>query len=544
MKTHKKRTLVSSLLITATTLSLCVSVSAVGSQNAASPYIPVQTLSASVAGTQANALRATKDLEGNPLGPSDFAVSNGSVYLLNTANNAVYQFQGNKQTTEISLDDFDIVGTALSVRNNEVYILDNNLSISKIENGQERAIGSVESNMDFDNAVDFNVTSDYVYVSEPSSQGGKTLRYLINSPSGKLVLDQTIDGYMVDENTFYRSKLLTKNGENASHTCIITVLNADGAITDTITLRSDNYIAGAQYLGKNQDDIHIVKQFDMVCHSDGSCDVEETLRTVNEDNVLIACEAIINNIPSMDSQVMVQDGKIYQVSSTIVNEVKTENLRPAAEFSSTLKPISSVSSQVDRKTLSADAKELNTISRAAVMKDASAYHSNFTWTCSSKNLAALANWTRPRYVSGAGTYSYMPYCWGGFSTVAQYRTGMNASGRVGNINTSTPGHVANTYGLDCSGYVSRCWFQSTKYGTSTIGSICNSISYSALRSADALNKRGSHIVLYDYSDGAGHYTLYEATKLNHYDRVSHTSRLVSNLSSGGYVALRYKGITN
>lgn len=35
-----------------------------------------------------------------------------------------------------------------------------------------------------------------------------------------------------------------------------------------------------------------------------------------------------------------------------------------------------------------------------------------------------------------------------------------------------------------------------------------------------------------------------ATTLNQYDRVAHTSRSVKNLSSGGYVALSYKGITN
>ena len=35
-----------------------------------------------------------------------------------------------------------------------------------------------------------------------------------------------------------------------------------------------------------------------------------------------------------------------------------------------------------------------------------------------------------------------------------------------------------------------------------------------------------------------------ATTLNQYDRVAHTGRSVKNLSSGGYVALSYKGITN
>lgn len=550
MKTNKKRALVSSLLVAATTLSLCVSASATELRGASttSPYKPVVTLSSSSVSEVKNALRTTKDIQGNSLGPSDFVVSNNSVYLLNTANNAVYKYQGNEQTAAISLDDYDIVGTALSVRNNDVYVLDNNLSVSRISNGHEQAIGSVQNDMYFDNAIDFSVTSKYVYVSEPTSDGGKTLCYLTDPSSGKLVLDRTVNGYMVNENTFYRSKLITENGENAGHSCVISILDAEGNTIDTITLHSDNYIAGAQYLGKNQDGLHIVKQFDMSCYSDGTCDVEETIRTVNTDNDVVTCDAVENNVPSMDNQVTVQDGKVYQFSSSnaraVINEVNTEKMTPAAQFSSKLKQNPPVLSTVTNTTGSIEAKALPSISRSSVMRDAKAYHSSFTWSCSNKNLAALTNWKKPRYIKGAGTYSYMPYCWGGFSTTAQYKTAMNNSGRVGNINTPKSGHVANTYGLDCSGYVSRCWLQPTKYGTATIGTICNKISYNALRTADALNKSGSHIVLFDYSDAAGNYTLYEATTLNQYDRVAHTSRSVKNLSSGGYVALSYKGVTN
>src|SRR5699024_4861885 len=129
----------------------------------------------------------------------------------------------------------------------------------------------------------------------PTSDGGKTLCYLTDPSSGKLVLDRTVNCYMVDENTFYRSKLITENGENAGHSCVISILDAEGNTIDTIPLHSDNYIAGAQYLGKNQDGLHIVKQFDMSCYSDGTCDVEETIRTVNTDNDVVTCDAVENN---------------------------------------------------------------------------------------------------------------------------------------------------------------------------------------------------------------------------------------------------------
>lgn len=542
----KKRIITFTLtLIMVLSLAIPVGASGLSDSNHHAVYQVVKTLSG--ISEAKNALYSRTDSEGNSLGPSDYVVSDSNVYLLNTANNSIYQYQGNSEITTLSLDNFDIIGTALSVNKDEVYVLDNTLSIARIQNGDEEIIGSVKDTMDFDNAVDFKVTNEYVYVSEPTPQGGETLRYTIDPTSGDLVFDQTIKGYMVDEDTFYRSKLITEDGQNAGHKCIITIINADGQEIDSITLTSNNYIAGAQYLGTNQDGMYIVKQYDMMCYADGSCDVEETIRTVSKNNTIIACKAIDKNVPSMDDQISVQDGKIYQFSSTAigttVNEMKTENM-PTDKFSSKLGTYAPILTSSTTAETPIETRALPSVSRSAVLKDAKAYHSDFTWSCTSKNLAALKNWTRPRYINGAGTYSYMPYCWGGFSTTAQYKTGMSNSGRVGNINTSTSGHVANTYGLDCSGYVSRCWRQSTKYGTSTIGSICNSISYNTLRSADALNKSGSHIVLFDYSDAAGHYTLYEATTLNQYDRVAHTNRSVSNLSSGGYVALRYKGITN
>lgn len=539
MRKHKH--IVAVILTVIMAMSLCMGASAT-----APIYETVEQVPLSVG--KAGALYATTDEQGNAYGPSDYSISDNGMYMLNTANNTVFQYRDNKLAAKITLDSFDIIGTALAVNDDsEMLVLDNNLAISKIENGKQKFIGTARKAMDIDNAVDFKASGQYVYVSEPTPEGGKTHRFLVDSSTGKLTLDQTIDGYMVDDNTFYRTSIETENNENSGHKCTIYILNTSGSVTDTITLYSTNYIAGAQYLGKNADNKHVVKQIDMACYADGTCDVEETIRTIDSDDTVIACAPVESVAPSMCDPVTVEDGKVYQFDLTTdgatIAEMKTENMVTVEKFSSKLKE-SNMSTASFRDNTGIETQALTSISRTAVMNDAKAYHSSFTWTCSSKNLAALSNWTCPRYVTGAGTYSYMPYCWGGFSTTAQYKTGMSNSGRVGNINTSTSGYVANTYGLDCSGYVSRCWRQSTKYGTGTIGSICNSIAYNQLKPADALNKSGSHIVLYEYADGAGNYVLYEATTLNKYDKVSHTNRPISSLSSGGYVALRYKGITD
>lgn len=162
-----------------------------------------------------------------------------------------------------------------------------------------------------------------------------------------------INNNIVDEETYYQSTLIPKGDYDCGHACIVTILNKDGIERDSITLHSDNFIVGVQYLATNTDGNYIIKQYDM----DLTDKVEETIRTIDRNH---------------------------------------------------------------------------------------------------------------NVVSVAGSCNYMPYCWGGFSTPSQYKAGMTNGGRVGNINTSTAGHVSNTYGLDCSGYVSRCWGLTSKRSTSTL----------------------------------------------------------------------------
>ena len=118
--------------------------------------------------------------------------------------------------------------------------------------------------------------------------------------------------------------------------------------------------------------------------------------------------------------------------------------------------------------------------------------------------------------------------------------GLNNGGRAGNIITRS-GKVGNTFGLDCSGYVSRCWGLTSKRSTNTIENVARRISYSSLQPGDALNNAGSHVMLFEKRDSNGDSVLYEATTLQEYDRVSHTVRPKSKVESE-YKAIRYNGI--
>jgi hypothetical protein len=171
------------------------------------------------------------------------------------------------------------------------------------------------------------------------------------------------------------------------------------------------------------------------------------------------------------------------------------------------------------------------LTRDTIMSTALSYCNAFHWTCTSANLASPQGWTKPRYIGSAGNYSSMPYCWGGFSSTTAFSTGLANGGRVGNINTSTSAGVSNTFGLDCSGYGSKCRGLSSHYGTGQLGQVSQEISWSALQKGDALLNAGSHVMLYSTTDTYGNYIVYESTMSNGYDRVLINTRSATGLTS-------------
>lgn len=498
---------------------------------------------------EASVAYSTVDEEGTPKGLEDYAVDGKNISILNTAINSIYIYDNGKIDSNIQLDRFDIVGIKVATDNGQTYVLGNDFSVSKVTNdGKLNVMYNIADVLATEAIFNFKVIDNDIYVSVSETDGSKTYRFSTDNSAGSVDAIEVINGNIVDEETYYQSTLIPEGDYNCGHTCVVTVLNKDGSERDSITLHSDNFIVGAQYLGTNTDGNYIIKQYDM----DLTDKVEETIRTIDSNHNVVGCMKASEQIMNSLNQVKVIDGNVYQLTAAntgvSVDKIMTENLPEEASFETELDK----DAVAERQTTSTDTTAMTstditataaTISRSTIMSNAKAYHNQFTWTCSSSNLAALANWTRPRYISGAGSYTYMPYCWGGFSAPSQYRTGMTNGGRVGNINTSTAGHVSNTYGVDCSGYVSRCWGLTSKRSTSTLPNVATKITYASLQQGDMIVKAGSHVVLYEKADGNGGYILYEATKLNSYDRVAYTIRSITSLQNGSYVAYRYNNVS-
>jgi hypothetical protein len=167
------------------------------------------------------------------------------------------------------------------------------------------------------------------------------------------------------------------------------------------------------------------------------------------------------------------------------------------------------------------------ITRTQIMNNAVPFTS-YTFTAGSSNIwskscSAVGNVTTPSWVK-VGANTSMAYCWGGFSTQASFTTGLTHGLSAGDndCTTSGDGSESCSLGVDCSGFVSRCWALSTKYSTSTLPNISTAYSSATMvQPGDIFNYAGSHVRLVETNYANGSYRVIEASA-NGWDVAYHT----------------------
>lgn len=142
----------------------------------------------------------------------------------------------------------------------------------------------------------------------------------------------------------------------------------------------------------------------------------------------------------------------------------------------------------------------------------------------------------------------VPYKWGGFDTIEKFESGLRRGRAAGDLYTAEKrsqggaGVSAEAVGIDCSGFVSRCWKLPRKHSTSMLPSICRPLTTPAeLLPGDVMNTTSGHVLLFVrwLDDQKSSALFYEAapfskTRAWPYD--------VSALAGAGFQPLRYRGI--
>lgn len=134
----------------------------------------------------------------------------------------------------------------------------------------------------------------------------------------------------------------------------------------------------------------------------------------------------------------------------------------------------------------------------------------------------------------------VPYKWGGFSSVEEFDAGVKRGKLAGHLPRRGSSRASrNAVGVDCSGFVSRCWDLPSKHSTRSIGNICYFLDgYSELQPGDIINSFDGHVVLFKefVNPAKTQLLVFEAGAT----KVQQSLYTVAKLRRKGFKALRYK----
>jgi hypothetical protein len=152
---------------------------------------------------------------------------------------------------------------------------------------------------------------------------------------------------------------------------------------------------------------------------------------------------------------------------------------------------------------------------------------------------------RPGYLHGklGQEVRGVPYCWGCFGSLDQIRTKIERGVLAGNICTNnTPRSDAT--GVDCSAFVSATWGLATHFTTTAIPSIASRISPSDLRPGDALDRPGSHVMLFLRFTVDRKAEVMESSTGGCNGRVCRNIYPLASLVARGYEPVRFRALAN
>lgn len=139
-----------------------------------------------------------------------------------------------------------------------------------------------------------------------------------------------------------------------------------------------------------------------------------------------------------------------------------------------------------------------------------------TWVCNRENVVADCMEGYDCDFRPGQTVTGLPYDWGGMDDEETFRAALARGDAAGSH--SRHGITDCTAGIDCSGFVLYCWgflprahIYSTRTIRDQIGMRPRYDVFSQMKPGDALNKEGSHIVLFAGYRPDGNPIVYEAS---------------------------------
>jgi hypothetical protein len=153
---------------------------------------------------------------------------------------------------------------------------------------------------------------------------------------------------------------------------------------------------------------------------------------------------------------------------------------------------------------------------------------------------------RPWYLQGKVNQEVrgVPYCWGCHGSLASFRAQMDRGTKAGNVCTHNNPRP-DVAGVDCSAFVSAAWGLSVHYTTAAIPAIAKPLDNPwDLKPGDALNKPGSHVMLFLRFTPDRKAEVMESSTGGCNGRVCRNVYPLAALLSRGYVPVRFRALAD
>ncbi|WP_461355399.1 hypothetical protein [Bradyrhizobium sp. USDA 4454] len=153
---------------------------------------------------------------------------------------------------------------------------------------------------------------------------------------------------------------------------------------------------------------------------------------------------------------------------------------------------------------------------------------------------------RPWYLQGKVNQEVrgVPYCWGCHGSLANFRQRIESGTLAGNVCTRNAPRP-DVAGVDCSAFVSATWGLSVHYTTAAIPAIASPVGNPwDLRPGDALNKPGSHVMLFLRFTPDRKAEVMESSTGGCNGRVCRNVYPLASLLARGYVPVRFRAFAD
>jgi hypothetical protein len=153
---------------------------------------------------------------------------------------------------------------------------------------------------------------------------------------------------------------------------------------------------------------------------------------------------------------------------------------------------------------------------------------------------------RPGYLQGrlGQMVRGVPYCWGCHGSLAHFQASVARGMMAGNVCTHNEPR-GDVVGVDCSAFVSAAWGLANHFTTAAIPAITTRLSNAwDLQPGDALNKPGSHVMLFLRFTADRMVEVMESSTGGCNGRVCRNIYPLSALLARGYAPVRFRALAN